>query len=300
MKFLTIPNTQINVSTICLGTMTFGRPVSEAEGIRIVSWAIDNGINFIDTADGYEGYDRFVGSAGGVAEEILGKALRGRREKVIITTKVGNSIGGADYTGSGLGSEHIMHQIEASLKRLQTDYLDFYELHVPDPETPLTETLETMANLTSAGKIRYWGFSNFEVEQIQEMLTICDANGLPRPVISQPPYSWLKRDIETGHLPFCRENGIGATPYRPLEGGLLTGKYSRGQPLPSNSRAAENPNWLSEPDDALFSKLQEFKQEARTAGFEPGRYALKWLLDQAGICSVVVGVKRIEQLEDLI
>ena len=200
MEYRSIPNTQIKASTICLGTMTFGRPVAEAEGIRIVRWAIDHGINFIDTADMYEGYDRFMGSPGGAGEEILGKALVGLRVKVIITTKVGSSIGQPDYTGSGLGSKHILRQIEASLKRLQTDYVDFYQLHGPDPETPLTETIEAMANLTNAGKIRYWGFSNFEVEQIQEMLTICDANGFPRPVISQPPYSWLKRDIETETL----------------------------------------------------------------------------------------------------
>ncbi len=300
MELRPIPNTQLSVSTICLGTMTFGRPVAEAEVIRIVHQAIDNGINFIDTADIYEGYDRFLGSPGGVAEAILGKALEGRRQQVVVTTKVGNPVGGGGYDGGGLGHTHITHQIDASLQRLQTDYVDFYELHRPDPKTPLDESLAVIEQLIAAGKVRHWGFSNFDATQIREMIPLCDANGWPRPVISQPPYSWLTRDVEAEHLPVCREYEIAVTPYKPLEGGLLTGKYQRGQRIPPDSRAAEIPNWIAVPDDAMYSRLEEYEKEAQAAGLEPARYALRWLLDQPRICSVVVGIRHIEQLEGLL
>ena len=207
-------------------------------------------------------------------------------------------MGDDSYQGAGLSREHILHQIDESLRRMKTDYVDFYELHRPDPETSLEESVTTMAGLVSCGKVRYWGFSNFETKEIQEMLTICDENSLPRPVISQPPYSWLQRDIEAEDLPICRENEIAVTPYRGLQSGLLTGKYRRGQPLPEDSRAAENPNWLQIQID-IYDKLEEFESEAEKAGLKPGQYAVRWLLDQPGIYSVVVGVKRIDQLADL-
>ena len=295
-----ISGTGLEVSSICLGTMTFGTPVAEPEAIRIVHWAIDNGINFIDTADIYEGYDRFLGSPGGVAETILGKALKARREQTIVTTKVGNSTGDGTYGGAGLGREHILHQIGLSLMRLQTDYVDIYELHRPDPETPMGETIDVLADLIAEGKVRHWGFSNFDAVQVREMVSLCDEGGWPRPVVSQPPYSWLKRDEEAEHLPACRENQISTTPYRPLEAGLLTGKYRRGQSPPPGSRADENPSWAKVPDDALSDRLEAFEEEARGAGLQPAQYAVKWVLDQPGVSSVVVGAKRTEQLAELI
>jgi aryl-alcohol dehydrogenase-like predicted oxidoreductase len=280
--------------------MTFGRPVGEAEAVRLVHWANDHGVNFIDTADVYEGYDRFMGSPGGVAEAILGKALTGRRDRVVITTKVGSPVGGDAYKGSGLSRRHILRQINGSLQRMRTDYVDFYELHHPDPATPLAESIAVMADLIAAGKVRHWGFSNFDASQVREMVTLCDANGWPRPVISQPSCNWLRRQAEAEHLPVCREYRIGVTPYRPLEGGLLTGKYKRGQAPPADSRAAENPDWWPAPDDAVYDRLEGFERQARASGLRPSQYAVKWLLDQPGVCSVVVGVKRIGQLEELL
>jgi len=298
MENRTIPGTEVSVSPICLGTMTFGNPVERPDAIRMVHWALDNGINFIDTADIYEGYDRVLGSPGGVAETILGEALQGRREKVIITTKVGNPIGG-DYKGTGLGRKHMLHQIDASLTRMQTDYVDFYELHKNDPDTPLEESVSVMAQLIEQGKVRHWGFSNFEAPQILEMVQTCRRNNWPQPVISQPFYTWLHRSLESDYIPACRKNNIGITPYRVLESGLLTGKYSRGTPPPEGSRAVEHPAWLTL-DKAAYDQLDVFEKEAHEAGYSPVQYAIRWLLDQPMICSVVVGAKRCEQIEELI
>jgi L-glyceraldehyde 3-phosphate reductase len=155
-----------------------------------------------------------------------------------------------------------------------------------------------MAGLIRAGKVRHWGFSNFDPSQITEIVRLCDENSWPRPVISQPPYSWLNRDVEKEVLPICRKSEIAVTPYQPLQGGLLTGKYRRGEPLPPGSRVAES-SWLREPDDALYDRLDQFEAGAKVTNLQPANYAIKWLLDQPGIASVVVGVKRIEQLENL-
>ena len=294
-----IPGTEIDVSPICLGTMTFGTPVGRDDAIRIVHWALDHGINFIDTADMYEGYDRTMGSPGGVAETILGEALRDRRERAIVTSKVGSAVGDSDYTGEGLSRTHILHQIDASLSRLLTDHVDLYELHRPDPDTPLEETISVMAELITAGKVRHWGVSNFSGQQIRDIVRLCDMHGWPPPVVSQPPLSWLKRGELTDSVPVCRELDIAVTPYQPLQGGLLTGKYRRGQPLPAGSRAAES-EWLTEPDDCLLDQLEQFERESCGNQLEPAQFAIRWLLDQPGITSVVVGTKRIEQLGVLI
>ncbi len=298
MQQTAIPGIELAVSRLCLGTMTFGNPVSESNAIRLVHRALDHGINFIDTADIYEGYDRRMGSPGGTAERILGKALQNRRSQAVLTTKVGNSVGGDGYEGKGLGREHIEHQIDASLSRLNTDYVDFYELHIADPDTPLAESIETMAGLIQAGKVRHWGFSNFAPEQISEMITLCEVHGWPRPVIAQPQYNWLNREAEPEYLPLCRVNGIAITPYQPLQGGLLTGKYRAGAPLPKDSRAAENPAWLA-PEPETLAQVAEFEREAAAARANPAPYAVRWLLDQPGIASVVAGVKSTDQLAEL-
>ena len=297
MQYRAVPRTGLEVSCVCLGTMTFGTPVGREASAGIVHWALDHGINFIDTADMYEGYTRFMGSPGGKSEAFLGEALKGRRQDAVVTTKAGNPVG-PEKDDTGLGKAHLMRQIEASLQRLQTDYVDFYLLHRPDPDTPLETSIEVMAGLVQAGKIRYWGFSNFEPAQVRAMIRICEENSCPKPVISQPPYSWLDRDVEDEHLPLCRELEIAVTPYRPLAGGLLTGKYRRGGSPPEGSRAGES-KWLNPPDDDEHGRLERFEQEATQAGLSPSRYAVRWLLDRPGVTSVVAGVKRIDQLEDL-
>ena len=291
-----IPNTDLDVSVVCLGTMTFGTPVDQQGVNGIIDWCLDNGLNFIDTADMYEGYTRFLGSPGGKSEAYIGNALVGRRDQAVITTKVGNPVGDDTYSGTGLGRDHMLHQIDASLGRLRTDYVDIYEMHRDDPDTPLEESIATMAGLIAAGKVRHWGFSNFEPEDIHRMIDICDDNGWPRPVISQPQLSWLVRDSEEVYIPACLEYDIAVTPYRTLQAGLLTGKYKRGQGAPPGSRGDES-SWLDDPDDDLWDRIEEFEREAAGASLTPTQYAVKWLLDRPGVTSVIVGCKRPDQLE---
>ncbi|MDE2717602.1 MAG: aldo/keto reductase [Chloroflexota bacterium] len=291
-----IPNTDLDVSVVCLGTMTFGTPVDQEGVDGIIDWCLDNGLNFIDTADMYEGYTRFLGSPGGKSEVLIGNALVGRRDKAVITTKVGNPIGDDTYSGTGLGRDHVLHQIDASLERLHTDYVDIYEMHRDDPDTPLEESISVMAELIEAGKVRHWGFSNFEPDDIHRMIALCDGNGWPRPVIAQPQLSWLVRDSEEEYIPACIEYDIAVTPYRTLQAGLLTGKYKRGQEAPPGSRGDES-SWLDDPDDELWDRIEQFEREAASASLAPTQYAVKWLLDRPGVTSVIVGCKRPDQLE---
>ena len=294
-----IPNTDLDVSVVCLGTMTFGTPVDQQGVDSIIDWCLDNGLNFIDTADMYEGYTRFLGSPGGKSEAYIGNALKGRREQAVITTKVGNPVGDDSYSGTGLGRDHMLHQIDASLGRLRTDYVDIYEMHRDDPDTPLEESIATMAGLIEAGKVRHWGFSNFEPDDIHRMIALCDGNGWPRPVIAQPQLSWLVRDSEEAYIPTCVEYDIAVTPYRTLQSGLLTGKYKRGQEAPAGSRGDES-SWLDDPDDELWDRIEEFEREADGASLTPTQYAVKWLLDRPGVTSVIVGCKRPDQLEPFV
>ena len=302
MEYRELGKTGLQISSICLGTMNFSNPVSEGDSIKMLHWALDSGINFIDTADVYEGYDRFLGSPGGKAESIIGKGLAGRRSDAIITSKVGNHIGDNIYDGKGLGKQHITRQIEKSLTRINTDYIDIYELHVPDPNTPVEETLSVFNELIQSGKVRYWGFSNHNAEQITQIITTCKQFGLPLPVISQPLYNWLIRDIEISDVPLCIANNISITPYRPLEKGLLTGKYARGKKPPPNSRGSENPVWLNieEVTSDTFDKLVRFETEAKQRSLSPAKYAVDWLLSRPGVSSVVIGGRTVDQLKEFL
>ncbi len=297
MKTARIPGTDLDVSVICLGTMTFGTPVSEAEAIRLTHWAIDHGINFIDTANIYEGYTRVLGNPGGVAEGILGKALQGRRDQVVLATKAGNPVGpGPD--DKGLGGRHIRREIDKSLSRMGIDTVDIYYLHRPDPNTPIAETLGVFNELIDAGKARYYGFSNYDAAGIREMLDMCDRNGLRRPVINQPAYSLLNRDAERDVFPLCAKEKIGIVPYQIFQGGLLTGKYRRGVAPPAGSRMVEKPAWVPTPDDATFDQLEQIAAQAAAAGQTMTQYVIAQTLRQTGVTSALVGVKRIDQLEE--
>jgi L-glyceraldehyde 3-phosphate reductase len=298
MQHRTLGASGLCVSPICLGTMTFGTPVSEADSIRLVHAAIDLGINFIDTANVYEGYRRVLGSPGGVAEEIVGKALRDRRDKMILATKVGAPIGPGPQD-RGLSVVHILRELDHSLRRLQTDVIDLYIIHWPDKCTPLESTLTAIDTAVRQGKIRQFGASNHSAWQLCEMLWIAERQGGPRVVSSQIPFSLLRREFQHD-LPFCAQHGIGVTPYQSLQGGLLTGKYRRGQPLPPDSRAAEKPEWVWPRDDAMWGRLEAIEELAREAGIPMSRYALAWTLTQPAMASLVVGVKRVEQLQDAV
>ena len=299
MQYRKLGNSGLEVSSICLGTMTYGTPVAEPDAIRLTHWAIDHGVNFIDTANMYEGYNRFVGSPGGAAEEILGKALGGRREKIVLATKVGSAVGpGPD--DKGLGRTHIMREIEKSLSRMKTDRVEIYYLHRPDPETPIAESLAVFNELIDAGKVRHYGFSNYDAGGIEEILRVCDAEGFRRPVVNQPPYSLLKRDAEKGVLPVCKRESVAVVPYQILQGGLLTGKYRRGQTPPAGSRMSEKKEWLGDVSDATFDQLESIGRDAEARGLTMTQYAVAWTLQQPGITSVIIGVKREEQLAQAI
>ena len=299
MNLQAIPNTDLKVSPLCLGTMTFGTPVAEPEAIQLTDWALDHGINFLDTANMYEGYSRFLGSPGGVAEEILGKALKGKREQVVLATKVGMKIGPGDGD-QGLSRAHVLREIDRSLVRLQCDYVDLYYMHKPDPTAPLAESIQAFNEIIDAGKARHWAISNFSAEQIANLLKICDENGWRRPVALQPAYSLLKRDIEAEILPLCQREQIAVFPYQVLQGGLLTNKYQRGQAVPSGSRQVEKPEWTMPLNDEMFDRLEKIQVDADKLGRTLLQHALKGLLDQPGIISLVMGVKSIPQLENLI
>lgn len=286
------------VSPICLGTMTFGTPVEEADAIRLVHAALDLGINFIDTANVYEGYARYLGSAGGVAEEITGKALLGRREKMILATKVGAPVGPGPQD-RGLSAVHILRQLDCSLRRLQTDYIDLYIIHWPDKHVPLETTLAAMETAVRQGKIRHFGASNHSAWQLCEMLWIADRLRGPRVISSQIPFSLLRREFHHD-LAFCAKHGIGVTPYQTLQGGLLTGKYRRGHAPPAGSRGAEKPEWMWKSDDALFDRLERIESLAGELGAATSQYALAWTLAQPAITSLITGVKRVEQIRDAV
>jgi aryl-alcohol dehydrogenase-like predicted oxidoreductase len=299
MDLRAIPNSDLKVSPLCLGTMTFGTPVAEADAVHLTHQALDLGVNFLDTANMYEGYKRFIGSPGGVAEEILGKALKDRREHVVLATKVGMKIGPAD-DDQGLSRGHILREIDRSLKRLGTGHVDLYYMHKPDPATPLTESVLAFNDLIKAGKVRYWAISNFSAEQITNLLKVCDENGWRRPVALQPAYSLLKRDIEADVLPLCKREGIAVLPYQVLQGGLLTGKYHRGGNIPADSRQLEKPEWMMPLNEETYDRLKQVEVEARQKGGNMLQHALKGLLEQPAVVSLVVGVKRIDQLVALL
>ncbi len=286
------------VSPICLGTMTFGTPVGEADAIRLTHAAIDLGINFIDTANAYEGYTRVIGSPGGITEEIVGKALRDRRDKVILATKVAAPLGPGPQD-RGLSAVHILRELDRSLKRLQTDVIDLYIIHWPDKHVPLEVTLRALDIAVKQGKIRCFGASNHSAWQMCEMLWLADKSLLPRVISSQIPFSLLRRELQND-LPFCEKHGVGVTPYQSLQGGLLTGKYRRGQAPPADSRAVEKPEWVWKQDDTLFNQLEAIEKLASEAGVPMSQYSLAWTLAQPAMSSLIVGVKKLEQIQDAI
>jgi aryl-alcohol dehydrogenase-like predicted oxidoreductase len=275
--------------------MTFGTPVGEQDAIRLTHAAIDSGINFIDTANVYEGYARYLGSPGGVAEEIVGKAIRDRRDRVILATKVAAPVGPGPQD-RGLSAVHILRELDRSLKRLQTDVIDLYIIHWPDKHVPLEVTLRAIESAVRQGKVRYFGASNHSAWQLCEMLWLADRNLWPRVISSQIPFSLLRRELQND-LPFCQQHGIGLTPYQSLQGGLLTGKYRRGQPPPADSRAAEKPDWIWKQDNAMFDRLEAIAMLAAEVGVSMSQYSLAWTLAQPAMSSLIVGVKQLEQVQ---
>ena len=267
--------------------MTFGGQTGEPTARRMVDICMDRGINFFDTANAYNK---------GQSEVILGNVLKGRRDRVILATKVGMPTG--EPAGvSPLSRKSILANIDGSLRRLQTDYLDLYYLHLPDYEAPIEETLAALDEVVRAGKVRYPGTSNFAAWQVCQALWISEKSGYKPPYVSQPMYNLLARGIEQEYLPFCREFGVSNIVYNPLAGGLLTGKQHRDRPLPG-TRFDANQMYLDRYwHPAYFDAVDELQKIAAQAGRSLVDLSLNWLLHHTVTDCVILGASKIEQLE---
>lgn len=299
MEYTRITGTQLRVSKICLGTMTFGSPVARPDAVRLVRDAYDCcGVNFIDTANMYEGYDRYAGSAGGVAEEILGEAVAHRRADYIIATKVGMKVGDAPED-ENTSPEAIRIQLRRSLARMKTDYVDIYYLHKFDAGTEPHAIARAMGEELRAGLCRAWGVSNYTAAQLAALLDAARDEGVPAPAVCQPALSMLNTGALDELLPLCEKRGVGVVPYQILQGGMLTGKYRRGAPAPDGSRLAEKPDWMKPFTDETYDVIERCAQEAAQSGVTMTQHALRWALAQPGVVSALVGVKRLEQLKEV-
>ena len=289
MIYKNLGKTGAKVSGLCLGTMIFGQQVDEATAIKIINRAVDLGINYIDTANVY---------AEGRSEEIVGKAIRGGREDIILATKVRGRTGPGP-NGEGLSRKHIMRNLEASLKRLGTDYIDLYQVHRVDPTTPLKETMATLSDLVRSGKVRYIGCSNFPAWQLEKALRISEVEGIEAFATVQPRYNIIDRDIERELLPLCVEEGIGVVPYSPLAGGVLTGKYHLDKPAPEGSRGQLRPamvnRYLNPRNLKILQELERIGSETKMSLSQIG---LAWLMANPAITSPIIGASKLEQLEE--
>ncbi len=281
------------VSPVGVGCNNFGRRLDYAETERVVHAAVDHGITLFDTADVY---------GGGLSEEYLGKALGPRRSRILIATKFGGAMGAGPSPDGGGSRANIMFAVEASLKRLNTDFIDLYQYHRPDNVTPLEETLRALDDLVRQGKVRFAGHSNFDAAQARESAQISAKNNLVSCVTAQNHYSLLTRDIEDGLVPACEELGLTVLPYFPLESGALTGKYKRGQDYPEGSRLetmAARSQQLAERflNDHRFSKIERLTALAQSVDATLLDFAFGWLLSKPYIASVIAGATRPAHIE---
>ncbi len=297
MDYRQLGRSGLRVSSLTLGTMTFGGAGNFAavgdtdlEGARRqIDIARDAGINLIDTADVY---------SDGSAEEIIGEALQGRRDEVLLASKARFPMGPGP-NDAGLSRHHLIRACEASLRRLQTDHLDLYQVHEWDGQTPLEETLAALEHLVQSGKVRYVGCSNFAGWQVMKALGIADRTGLTRFVSQQVYLSLQERSAEYEIVPSALDQGLGLLIWSPLAGGLLSGKYRRGQPPPGSTRYAGG--WDEPPvydEDRLYDTVEVLVEIAQEHGCSPARVALAWLAARPGVTSVIVGARTDEQLED--
>ena len=287
MDYRRLGNSGLQVSVIGLGTNNFGARNDYPEAERLLMQAIEEGINFIETSNTY---------GEGAAEAFIGKALKGRRDQVLLATKVASNMGDGPNQHGG-SRKHILTQVEASLKRLQTDYLDLYQIHYYDPFTPLDESLRTMHQLVTQGKVRYVGCSNFAAWQVAEAMGVVRALDLEPLISVEPEYSMLKRAIEKELLPCCQRFNIGILPYFPLASGFLTGKYKRGQAAPVGTRLAvqrQRAEFIL--TDENFDVLEQLEAFASARSHTMLELAFAWLLTHSQVSSVIAGATRPEQI----
>ena len=286
MEYTNIKGTGLKVSRVCLGTMTFGDQTGEEDAIRIVDHALEQGVNFFDTADNY---------TGGRSEQILGKALEGKRENAVIATKVTNPKGPMPNQ-YGHGRKHILTDIEESLRSLRTDYIDLYYLHHPDPDTPMEEVIETMTDLVRSGKIRYYGLSNHSTWQCCAFIHTAREMHAIAPVVTESVYNLITRGLDDEMVPFLKEYKMGLTVYNPIAAGLLTGKHIHEKPE-ENTRFALNYGYelryFNEKNRAAVEALTKIAEEEGMSLLE---LSLQWLLNQPVVDSVIVGASRYEHI----
>ena len=290
MKHRTLGRTGIKVSPYCLGAMMFGGIANSDHDdcIRIIHKALDFGINFVDTADRY---------SNGESEEIVGKALKGRRDNIVLATKVHGPMG-EDPNQQGNSRRWITQAVEASLRRLQTDHIDLYQIHRPSPDTDIEETLSALTDLMRAGKVRAIGSSTFPASEIVEAQWVAEKHGLARFRAEQPPYSILNRGIEREVLPACQRYGMGALVWSPLAMGMLTGRYRKGQPQPDSLRTRRFPKQMS--DERRLDAVERLIPLAQEAGLSLTHMAMAFVIAHPGVTSAILGPRTMEHLDNLL
>ncbi len=299
MDHVHLGRTGLLVSELCLGTMTFGLQCDETTSVAILDRAAEGGVTFIDTADVYPlgGGLPTVGRT----EEILGAWLRGKRDRFIVATKCFGRTGPAPWE-QGNSRKHVLEAVEASLRRLGTDYIDLYQLHGPDPATPIDETLAALEDLVRTGKVRYVGCSNFLAYQVARALGRSEARAVVRFDSVQPRYNLLFRQIERELVPLCEEEGVGIIPYNPIAGGLLSGKHNPSAPPPEGTRFTlgnaagiyQNRYW----HDQEFATVEELRKIAEREGVSLVTLSVAWVLANPAVTAPIVGASRPGQLDD--
>ncbi len=300
MEYRTLGRTGVPVSALCLGCMNFGGPTSDEDSFSIIDRALEAGINFLDTANVY---------SRGASETIVGKALKrnGKRDRIVLATKVHGRMDDDNLLAAGNNRRHIIEQCHASLRRLQTDYIDLYQIHRPQSDVAIDETLRALDDLVRAGKVRYLGTSTFAAWQVMEALWASKELGLNRFVTEQPPYHLLDRGIERELIPMARTHGIAILPWSPLARGFLSGKYRRGEPIPTGSRLesdSNNPNQAfrnrtEQPfSDMAYHVLETVEALAAEKKVTSSQLALAWVMRQPGVTSPIIGPRTMAHLED--
>ncbi|MCE9591503.1 MAG: aldo/keto reductase [Planctomycetes bacterium] len=293
MEYRNLGRTGCKVSPLCLGAMMFGAKTELPESMAMIDRAIEAGINFIDTANVY---------SRGKSEEFVGQALarNGKRDRIVLATKVHGKMDDADPNAWGNQRRHIVQQCDASLKRLRTDWIDLYQIHRPNSEVPIDETLRALDDLVRAGKVRYLGTSTFAAWQVMESLWVSKELGLNRFICEQPPYHLLDRRVERELVPFAQTYGHAIIPWAPLASGFLTGKYRRGEDPPKDARVQKSPGGRGDYlfTDATFAVIERLDEIAKTKGCTVSQLALAWCMNQPGITSPIFGPRTMAQLED--
>ncbi|HNM77019.1 MAG TPA: aldo/keto reductase [Tepidiformaceae bacterium] len=299
MQYTRLGRTGLQVSRLCLGTMTFGFQCDEKTSIAIMDKAFDGGVTFWDTADVYP-----LGAPAGYqgrTEEVVGRWLQGRRDRVILATKCWGRTGPSRWD-QGNSRKHILDAVDASLRRLNTDYIDLYQLHGPDAETPIDETLRALEDIVRAGKVRYVGCSNFLAYQVARAIGRSEALNLVRFDCVQPRYNLLFREFERELFPLCREEGIGVIPYNPIAGGLLSGKHNRDAGPEEGSRFTlgsaadryQDRYW----HEGMFDTVEQLRPIAQEAGMSLPQMAVAWVMANPAVTAPIIGASRPEQLDD--